>query len=72
MSAAIQVTDLVKRYPQAPGNAVDGVSFCVERGEIFGLLGPNGAGKTTTIGVLTTSVMPTARSARSAGHDVLR
>lgn len=72
MSAAIQVTDLVKRYAQAPDNAVDGVSFTVERGEIFGLLGPNGAGKTTTIGVLTTSVLPTGGSASIAGFDVMR
>lgn len=70
MSAAIQVTGLVKRYAQASSNAVDGVSFSVERGEIFGLLGPNGAGKTTTIGVLTTSVVPTGGSASIAGFDV--
>ncbi len=70
MSAAIQVTGLVKRYAQASSNAVDGVSFNVERGEIFGLLGPNGAGKTTTIGVLTTSVVPTGGSASIAGFDV--
>ena len=52
MDAAVQVADLVKRYPGRPTNAVDGISFTVERGEVFGLLGPNGAGKTTTIGVL--------------------
>ena len=53
---AIEVDGLVKRYAQAKTNAVDGVSFTVDRGEIFGLLGPNGAGKTTTIGILTTAV----------------
>ena len=42
----------------------------MRRGEIFGLLGPNGAGKTTTIGVLITSVMPTAGSAAIMGVDV--
>lgn len=57
---AIEVEQLVKRYPAAKANAVDTISFSVKRGEIFGLLGPNGAGKTTTIGVLTTSVMPTS------------
>ena len=65
---AIEVVDLVKHYPKAPVNAVDGVSFAVQRGEIFGLLGPNGAGKTTTIGVLTTSVIPTSGTARIMGH----
>ncbi len=49
---AVQVTDLVKRYPGRPVNAVDGISFAVERGEVFGLLGPNGAGKTTTVEIL--------------------
>ncbi len=69
--AAIEVIDLVKRYPKAPVNAVDGVSFAVQRGEIFGLLGPNGAGKTTTIGVLTTSVIPTSGQARIMGSNVV-
>ena len=71
MSDAITVRDLVKTYPKSSGNAVDGVSFTVQRGEIFGLLGPNGAGKTTTIGVLTTTVRPASGSAEVAGHDVL-
>jgi ABC-2 type transport system ATP-binding protein len=70
MDAAVEVTDLVKRYPGRPTNAVDGVSFTVARGEVFGLLGPNGAGKTTTIGVLTTRVLPSSGSARVAGVDV--
>jgi len=66
------VDQLVKRYPKLPFNAVDGVSFSVRRGEVFGLLGPNGAGKTTTIGVLTTRVRPTAGRARVVGIDVAR
>jgi ABC-2 type transport system ATP-binding protein len=70
MDAAVQVTDLVKRYPGRPVNAVDGISFTVARGEVFGLLGPNGAGKTTTIGVLTTRVLPTSGTASVAGVDV--
>jgi ABC-2 type transport system ATP-binding protein len=70
MDAAVQVADLVKRYPGRQANAVDGISFAVERGEVFGLLGPNGAGKTTTIGVLTTRVLPTSGSASVAGIDV--
>jgi ABC-2 type transport system ATP-binding protein len=69
---AISVHQLVKRYPKAKVNAVDGVSFDVARGEIFGLLGPNGAGKTTTIGVLTTAIAPTAGSASIMSVDVAR
>jgi ABC-2 type transport system ATP-binding protein len=68
----IHVEDLVKRYPKRPVNAVDGVTFSVPRGEVFGLLGPNGAGKTTTIGVLTTRVIPTGGKAEIAGVDVAR
>ena len=70
MESAVQVSELVKRYPGRPTNAVDGISFAVARGEVFGLLGPNGAGKTTTIGVLTTRVLPTSGTARVAGVDV--
>jgi ABC-2 type transport system ATP-binding protein len=70
MEPAVQVSELVKRYPGRPGNAVDGISFTVERGEVFGLLGPNGAGKTTTIGVLTTRVLATSGSGSVAGVDV--
>src|SRR5579863_4858776 len=70
--AAIEVHDLVKRYAKSKKNAVDGISFNVRRGEIFGLLGPNGAGKTTTIGVLITSVVPTSGSASIMGIDVSR
>jgi ABC-2 type transport system ATP-binding protein len=69
---AVTVRELVKRYPKSPVNAVDGVSFEVERGEVFGLLGPNGAGKTTTIGVLTTRVQLTSGYAAVAGVDVVK
>ncbi len=69
---AVTVRDLVKRYPKSPVNAVDGVSFEVSPGEVFGLLGPNGAGKTTTVGVLTTRVAPTSGTATVAGVDVVR
>ncbi len=50
--------------------AVDGISFQVNEGEIFGLLGPNGAGKTTTIGILTTRIIPTEGTGMIAGIDV--
>jgi ABC-2 type transport system ATP-binding protein len=52
--------------------AVDGISFEVQDGELFGLLGPNGAGKTTTIKMLTTLLIPTSGSARILGLDVVR
>ena len=50
MSAVIEVKDLVKKYGSL--NAVDGIDFKVEPGEVFGLLGPNGAGKTTTLEII--------------------
>jgi len=68
---AVDVVDLVKRYPKRDTNAVDGISFQVASGECFGLLGPNGAGKTTTIGVLTTRVKPTGGAAFVDGVDVV-
>jgi ABC-2 type transport system ATP-binding protein len=71
MKPDVEVVDLVKRYPKRDTNAVDGLSFTVEQGEIFGLLGPNGAGKSTTIGVLTTRVKATSGSARVSGVDVI-
>src|SRR5690348_5044424 len=67
----IEVTGLRKTYPGGV-EAVRGIDFTVEPGEVFGLLGPNGAGKSTTIGMLTTTVRPTAGTARLAGHDVVR
>ena len=66
---AVEVAGLRKTYPGAV-EAVKGISFAVARGEVFGLLGPNGAGKSTTIGMLTTTVAPTAGTARLAGYDV--
>ena len=68
---AVALVDLVKRYPKSPTNAVDGLSFEVTRGEVFGLLGPNGAGKTTTVGVLTTRARPTSGKAYIDGVDVV-
>jgi ABC-2 type transport system ATP-binding protein len=67
---AVEVSELVKRYPKSPINAVDGISFAVAPGEVFGLLGPNGAGKTTTVGMLTTRVRPTSGRAMIGGVDV--
>src|SRR5262245_44053373 len=67
---AIEVRDLVKRF--GAFTAVNGVSFTVADGEIFGLLGPNGAGKSTLIRMLTTLLPPTSGTARVFGHDVAK
>ena len=67
---AVEVVDLVKRYGRSSVAAVDGLSFAVRPGEVFGLLGPNGAGKTTTVGILTTRVRKTSGRATVAGIDV--
>jgi ABC-2 type transport system ATP-binding protein len=68
MTPAIEVRDLTKSFGDV--QAVRGVSFTVEPGEVFGFLGPNGAGKTTTINMLCTLAKPTTGSASVAGHDV--
>jgi ABC-2 type transport system ATP-binding protein len=66
-SAAIEVRDLRKSY--GPVEAVRGVSFEVERGEVFGLLGPNGAGKTTTVEILEGYRRRSAGDVRVLGRD---
>ncbi|MGI6284334.1 ATP-binding cassette domain-containing protein [Neomoorella humiferrea] len=68
--AVIIVQDLVKRFNDIP--AVDGVTFDVEEGEIFGFLGPNGAGKSTTIKILCTLLKPTSGRVVLAGLDIAR
>ena len=61
----------VLRRRTEPVEAVRGVSFHIERGDVFGLLGPNGAGKTSTIKMLITLLLPTSGSATILGHDVV-
>ena len=68
---AVEVDRLRKVYPGGV-EAVKGMDFQVGAGEVFGLLGPNGAGKSTTIGMLTTTIVPSAGTARLAGFDVSR
>jgi len=63
-------TGVLRRRPLEV-EAVRGISFTVERGELFGLLGPNGAGKTTTIKMLITLLLPTDGTARVLGMDVV-
>lgn len=65
----IVAENLVKQYGDF--KAVDGVSFKVENGEIFGFLGPNGAGKSTTVTMLTTLGLPTAGHATVGGYDIV-
>jgi ABC-2 type transport system ATP-binding protein len=79
--AAIEAEKLHRTYKQTAGfvrrrtktiEAVRGIDFHVNEGELFGLLGPNGAGKTTTIKMLVTLLIPTSGTARVLGHDVVR
>jgi ABC-2 type transport system ATP-binding protein len=79
VAAVIEAVDLRRTYRTTTGvvrrkrlevEAVRGISFTVERGELFGLLGPNGAGKTTTIKMLITLLLPTSGKARVLGLDV--
>ncbi len=72
---ALEVENLVKVYAsrgKPPVRAVDGMSFTVPRGIIFGLLGPNGAGKSTLLRVLSTLTRPTEGAARILGCDVVK
>jgi ABC-2 type transport system ATP-binding protein len=68
---AIEAKGLVKTYPKGV-QALDGLSFGVAAGSVFGLVGPNGAGKSTTVKILTTLSRPDSGAAEVAGIDVLR
>jgi ABC-2 type transport system ATP-binding protein len=79
--AVIEARDLHRTYKTSTGairrrslevEAVRGVTFSVEKGELFGLLGPNGAGKTTTIKMLITLLIPTSGTATVLGYDVVK
>jgi len=70
MTAIIDVRQLHKKYKNATDEAVKGISFQIEAGEIFSLLGPNGAGKTTTISMLACLLEPTAGEAYIDGHSI--
>jgi ABC-2 type transport system ATP-binding protein len=70
VTTAIEAEGLVKTY-QGDVRALDGLSFSVEEGTVFGLLGPNGAGKSTAVRIVTTLARPDEGRARVAGHDVL-
>jgi ABC-2 type transport system ATP-binding protein len=68
MTPVIEVTGLTKRY--GAQTVVDGISFYVERGEIFGILGPNGAGKTTAVECMEGLRRRDAGQVRRRGHRV--
>jgi len=70
MPSAIVLKGLVKEFSGV--RAVDGLSFSVERGEIFGLVGPDGAGKTTTMRMLVGVLLPSSGTAEVAGFDIVR
>jgi len=67
---AVEVTSLTKSFGELL--AVDGISFEVKKGELFGFLGPNGAGKTTTIRMLTGVIKPDKGTASVFGYDILK
>lgn len=66
----IEVKNLVKRY--GSHLAVDGLSFRVEKGQIYGFLGPNGAGKSTTMNIMTGYIGATEGEVLIDGHDILK
>ncbi len=69
MTPILEVDQLAKKFGEH--QAVKGIGFTVDEGEVFGLLGPNGAGKTTTISMLTGVLAPTSGTARIGGCDIV-
>jgi len=69
MVYAVEVDNLVKRFGEIL--ALDGLTFKVDEGKIYGLIGPNGAGKTTSLRIMSTLILPTAGSATVFGRDVV-
>jgi len=70
LSLAVEAMDVVKVFGEI--RALDGLSFSVKLGEIFGLIGPNGAGKTTALRIVSTLLLPTSGSVNIFGLDVTR
>ena len=70
MSLAIEASNVTKIFGEI--RALNGLSFNVESGEIFGLIGPNGAGKTTTLRIVSTLLLPTSGTVKVFGFDVVK
>jgi ABC-2 type transport system ATP-binding protein len=69
VSTAVEVNELVKVFGEV--RALDGLSFQIRKGEIYGLIGPNGAGKTTALRIASTLLLPTSGTVKVFGHDVI-
>ena len=69
---AVVVSNLTKTYGEEKTVAVDGVSFTVDKGELFGLIGPDGAGKTSIFRMLTTLLLPDGGTATVDGFDIVK
>ncbi len=70
MSLAVEATSLTKQFGQI--RALDGVSFKIKPGEIYGLIGPNGAGKTTTLRIVCTLIKPTSGTLKIFNQDAVK
>ena len=69
---AVSIKNIKKSYDTGKVQALEGISFEVEPGELFGLIGPDGAGKTTLFRILTTLIVPDSGSATVLGYDVVK
>lgn len=70
MSLAVEAKSITKQFGQI--TALDGISFNIRQGEIYGLIGPNGAGKTTTLRIICTLIKPTSGTINIFGQDAVK
>ena len=68
----IEVKDLHKSYDKGKVNALNGLTFSVEEGEVFGVIGPDGAGKSSLFRILASLLLPDSGTAVMNGHDVVK